>query len=142
MEVVNNIVLDVTNKKGITAVVLAYKGKVVELEVFNSKYENQYENLIEGYIKGSKLLHRLLTKETVYSNSKLLIVSSNSALVSWISRNYSLPQYVEMFKVLVESLESIPLQYECIRSNDLISSKFATKSMIKNKPLQGVESLD
>lgn len=136
----NNIVLDVTNKKGITAVVISYKGQVSEMKVYRSKFENQYENLIDGYILGAKMLHDPLAKYLDFDGD-LLVVSNNSALITWLEQNYTLPKYSEQFKMLLRALEALPAKIEFIKSSDLVSDKFATKSNIEVEKLSSIASV-
>lgn len=136
----NNILLDVTNKKGLTAVVIAYGGRIVDRVTYESKYDNQYENLIEGYIRGSKLLKSFFDKNG-YIEGDLIVVSSNSALVSWFKRNYALAKYTDMFSSLTLMLESLPIKIEYVRSDELISTKYALKSFITRENLSAVTSI-
>lgn len=137
----DSIVIDVTNKKGITAVVIVSKGMVVDKRVFTSKYENQYENLIEGYTVGIPLLRSYLESNLEF-NGKVLFVASASALVTWLNRKCALPKYSEKFSNLLDLIEALPVeQIEYIRSDNLVSTKFATKTQITTKELHSLDVL-
>lgn len=144
MEAVRNIVLDVTSKKGILAYAIMHEGKVIDKHTEDCKYANQYENLIAGYIKGVKSLVSILENNMDYKGN-VYIVSSNSALISWMSRGYALPKYLDKFNVLRELIEHIPTNVEFICSPNCISSEYATKTcrdMDKRRQFESVTSID
>lgn len=135
----SNIILDVTNKKSISASTISYEGKLLDKVVCKAKFDNQYLNLIDGYIKGAKLVKSFLDKNPQFSED-LIVVSSNSAFIGWLKRNYTLPQYADMFKTLTKILESLPVKIEFIRSDNLVSDKFAMKSFLKLEQLSSIDS--
>lgn len=144
MEAVRNIVLDVTSKKGILAYAIMHEGKVIDKHTEDCKSANQYENLIAGYIKGVKSLVSILENNMDYKGN-VYIVSSNSALISWMSRGYALPKYLDKFNVLRELIEHIPTNVEFICSPNCISSEYATKTcrdMDKRRQFESVTSID
>lgn len=139
-----SILVDVTSKKGILAYAITHEGVVVESHAEDCKSENQYINLINGYTKAIRELVAILEANIDYDGI-IYIVSSNSALVSWMKRGYALDKYVDKFNVLMEIIEHIPNKIEFVHSSDCVSSQFATKTyrdMTKAKELQKVSTID
>lgn len=135
---INNMLLDVACKRGITACVLEYKGKVVSYSTFESSYDNQYENMIEGYTRGVNLARKYLEELDSFSGT-LMLVTNNVVFVGWLRKNFAPDKYAELFMQLTTAIDSLPVKTEFARNRNIVADKYAKPTLLKHD-YSGIDS--
>lgn len=131
------IIVSMSVHRGILSVLIMEDGTLCQKVVKRISEDNAYLSSIKAFDTAISIVRGYLQITGI--RKPVYFETSSSVLIKWVQNQYSKKNYQKEFRQVMESLNSLPIQYEMIYNTNPKARVYAEEKYIQAKAMSSLD---